>query len=50
MLVKADETVGGKWAIFSYANEEWTRTLTQAYDTTAYWEYVDWYEAGYNPL
>ena len=33
---------------FSYANEEWTRTLTQSYDTTAYWEYVDWYAAGYN--
>ena len=48
VLVKADETVGGKWAIFSYANEEWTRTLTQSYDTTAYWEYVDWYAAGYN--
>ena len=28
MCVKADETVGGKWAIFPYANEEWTRTLT----------------------
>ena len=48
VLVKADETVGGKWAIFSYANEEWTRTLTQSYDTNAYWNYIDWYATGYN--
>ena len=48
VLVKADETVGGKWAVFSWDGTEWFRTLTQAYDVNAYWNYIDWYETGYN--
>ena len=51
VLVKADETVGGKWAVFVWDGTEWFRTLTQAYDVArAYWSYIDWYETGYNPL
>ena len=48
VLVKADETVGGKWAVFAWDGTEWFRTLTQAYDVNAYWSYIDWYETGYN--
>ena len=48
VLVKTDETVGGKWAVFAWDGSEWLRTLTQAYDVNAYWQYIDWYETGYN--
>ena len=48
VLVKNDETVGGKWAIFSWTGSEWQRSLTQAYDANMYWKYIDWYKAGYN--
>jgi hypothetical protein len=48
VLVKTDETVGGKWAVFSWDGTEWLRTLTQAYDVNAYWQYIDWYATGYN--
>ena len=48
VLVKTDETVGGKWAVFAWDGTEWLRTLTQAYDVNAYWQYIDWYETNYN--
>ena len=48
VLAKTDETVGGKWAVFAWDGSEWLRTLTQAYDVNAYWQYIDWYETGYN--
>ena len=43
MLVIADETIGGRWAIYNYNGNEYVRTLTQSYDVRAYWEYRDWY-------
>ena len=48
MLVKNDETVGGKWAIFSWTGNEWQRTNTQSFDVNAYWQYIDWYKTGFN--
>ena len=48
VLVKTDETVGGKWAVFAWDGTEWLRTLTQAYDVNAYWQYIDWYLTGYS--
>ena len=48
VLVKNDETVGGKWAIFSWTGNEWQRTNTQSFDVNAYWQYIDWYKTGYN--
>ena len=50
MLVIADETIGGRWAIYNYNGNEYVRTLTQSYDVRAYWEYRDWYAVGYNPI
>ena len=50
VLVKTDETVGGKWAVFAWDGTEWLRTLTQAYDVNAYWQYIDWYLTGYSLL
>lgn len=48
VLVENDDTVGGRWAIYSYQNKEWVRTNNQNYDTTKYWDYADWYATGYN--
>ena len=48
VLVIADETIGGRWAIYNYNGNEYVRTLTQSYDVRAYWEYRDWYAVGYN--
>ena len=48
VLVKADETIGGKWAVYNYNGTEYIRTLTQSYDVRLYWKYADWYLTGYN--
>ena len=45
-LVKADETANGFWAIYTWDGTQFTRTKIQSYNTSKYWEYVDWYEKG----
>ena len=50
VLVTADETIGGRWAIYIYnkTTADWERTDNQSFDTTKYWSYTDWYAAGYS--
>ncbi len=50
VLVSNDSSIRGKWAIYERINEtrSWNRIISQSYDTTAYWEYLDWYADGYN--
>jgi hypothetical protein len=48
VLVNSDETANGQWAIYHLINSNWIRVASQAYDVTAYWNYVDWYADGYN--
>ena len=48
VLVKNDETIGGKWSVFQWNGIEYVRTLTQSYDVSLYWQYIDWYATGYN--
>ena len=47
-LVNADSTVTGKWGVYSYTTEGWTRTRVQSYNVNLYWEYADWYDTGYS--
>ena len=48
VLVKSDETIGGKWSVYHWDGTEYLRTLTQSYDINLYWNYIDWYSPGYN--
>ena len=43
-LVKADETAGNFWAIYTWDGTSWTRTKLQTYNTSQYWSYTDWYK------
>jgi hypothetical protein len=49
VLVSSDSEIGNRWAIYSWdsAQQVWFRTSNQAYDTTRYWSYTDWYAEGY---
>ncbi len=49
VLVKNDTTVNNFWSIYSWDDERqvFFRSKTQAYDTTKYWNYADWWSAGY---
>tara|TARA_B110000503_G_scaffold143116_1_gene242654 strand:- start:5811 stop:21632 length:15822 start_codon:yes stop_codon:yes gene_type:complete len=50
VLVEADATVFGKWALYSWNTntQTWFRKSIQDYDVSAYWDYIDWYATGYN--
>ena len=43
-LVKADETANNYWAIYNWNGTAWSRTKLQTYNTSAYWNYTDWYK------
>lgn len=50
VLVNSDASIRGKWAIYERLEDSrtWNRIISQSFDTTAYWEYIDWYDVGYN--
>jgi hypothetical protein len=50
VLVTQDSTAAGFWSIYAWDNENkvFYRTQTQAYNTTKYWEYIDWWKEGYS--
>ena len=52
VLVKADEEIQGKWSLYerNFENSSWDRFQSQAYNTTLYWDYKDWYLTGYGPF
>ena len=49
-LVLNDSSINNKWALYERndVTQTWNRIVSQAYDTTLYWEYKDWYDTGYN--
>jgi hypothetical protein len=48
VLVKTDETLLGKWALYERENRIWNRIRSQSYNVGIFWNYVDWYATGYN--
>ena len=49
-LVRNDETIQGKWSLYERDSNLrlWRRILSQAYDVTLYWNYIDWYKDGFS--
>ena len=50
VLVEADETIGGRWAIYERNEEarEWNRSASQGFNVNLYWDFVDWYAEGFS--
>jgi hypothetical protein len=50
VLVQADNTLAGKWALYErdVVRKEWILVESQSYNVNLYWEYLDWYDTGYN--
>jgi hypothetical protein len=42
-LVKSDETANNNWSIHQWDGTLWSRTKVQTYNTSNYWNYIDWY-------
>lgn len=50
-LVLNDENNNGLWTIYEVdSNKEFNLIRVQSYDTSKYWDYIDWYETGYDSL
>jgi hypothetical protein len=49
-IVQSDDTYNGKWTRFEwdYVFHSWNRAHTQSYNTTLYWNYVDYASSDYN--
>jgi hypothetical protein len=50
VLVNNDATLNNFWSIYSWDDlrKTYFRSRSQAYDTTKYWNKVDWFRSGYN--
>lgn len=51
ILVVNDETQGGYWTVYvktSAAPAQFELVQKQAFDTSKYWDYADWYASGYD--
>ena len=49
-VMSNDETLQGKWSLYERLIEDkkWNRLQSPAFNTTLYWDYIDWYAEGYN--
>ena len=50
VLVNSDATAFDKWSIYQWdkVSKSWNKTKSQSYDVTKFWNYIDWYQPGYN--
>ena len=50
VLVKNDSTINNFWSIYAWDNirQVFFRSQSQAFDTTRYWSYADWWKEGYS--
>lgn len=49
VLVAQDTTQDNLWVLYELdANKQWTINKVQAYKTSLYWNYIDWYASGYS--
>lgn len=52
VLIKNDELLQGKWSVVEWdvIAQQWNTVLNQSFNTTEYWNYVDWFAPGYTEL
>ena len=52
VLVQNDSSIGGFWSVYTWdtSTKSWFRNYAQSYDTSLYWNYIDWYATGYSDL
>jgi len=52
IAVQTDSNSNGRWSIYQWnaRRQEWSKTKTQTFNTTYYWNYVNWYDPSYNAL
>jgi hypothetical protein len=50
VLITNDNTASGYWSIYAWDQQRkiFYRSKSQGYDTTTYWEFIDWWAEGYS--
>ena len=48
VLIDSDSNVAGKWSTYNFNGTKFNRTISQRYNVSQYWKYIDWYATGYN--
>ena len=50
VLVLSDSSTIDTWSVYSwnFAAREWLRVRSQSYNVRKYWDYIDWFDTGYN--
>ncbi len=50
VLVESDSTQNGLWVLYELSDSNvWEIKRIQSYKNSLYWNYIDWYAAGYGP-
>jgi len=51
VLVRTDATAEGFWGVYAWdaIRQVFYRSRSQAFDTTRYWNLIDWWKLGYSP-
>ena len=51
VLLVSDSTANGFWSIYGWDQQRkiFYRSKSQWFDTTVYWEFIDWWSEGYSP-
>ena len=49
VLVRNDRTANDFWSVYSWDQQRFNfyRSKSQGFNTTAYWDYIDWWKSGY---
>jgi hypothetical protein len=50
VIVQNDVNSINLWAEYRLVNNKWVKIHTQEFNTTQYWDYVDWKSTNYDPL
>jgi hypothetical protein len=50
VIVQVDTNSNNRWAKYILSNNSWVKIYTQVFDTTQYWNYVNWTSSDYDPL
>jgi hypothetical protein len=50
IIVQVDPDFNNKWSKYEWIDNSWIRIYTQKFDTTRYWNYIDWQSSEFNSL
>jgi hypothetical protein len=50
VIVKTDENSNNRWAKYEWQGKSWVKVFTQDFDTTQYWDYINWVSQDFDSL